>query len=126
MDRGKLWSGIADHLNDVYTVKFTVKQKSVREHFNLMLEKFKAKHRNEAKLSGVNVEDSELDVLIEEISEKREKAETKDICFTSKQKAEADRAAVEEIRKKACEQLKETKKLKGETESKPKKYQNKW
>ena len=28
--------------------------------------------------------------------------------FTSKQRAEADRAAGEEIRKKACEQLKET------------------
>ena len=48
------------------------------------------------------MEDSEFDVLIEEISEKWEEAETKDICFTSKQKAEADRAAVEEIRKKAC------------------------
>ena len=51
VDRGKLWSGIADHLNDVNTVKFTVKKKSVREHSNLMLEKFKAKCRNEAKLS---------------------------------------------------------------------------
>ena len=78
MDRGKLWSGIADRLNDVTTVKFTVKKKSVREHFNLMLEKFKAKRRNEAELSGVNVEDSELDVLMEEISKKWEEAETKE------------------------------------------------
>ena len=86
-----------------------------------MLEKFKAKRRNEAELSGVNVEDSELDVLMEEISVKWEGAETKDVSFTSKQKAEADRTAGEEIRKKACEQPKETMKRRDETESKPKK-----
>ena len=97
------------------------KKKSVREHFNLMLEKFKAKRRHEAKHSGVNAEDSKLDVLMEEISDKWEEAETKNVSFPRKQKAEADRATGEKIRKKACEQLKKTKKRKGETESKPKK-----
>ena len=119
VDRGKVWTVIADRLNKVNTVKFSVTKKSVREHFNLLLEKFKVKRRNQAKLSGVNVEDSELDVLMEEISEKWEEAETKDGCFTDKQKAEADRAAGEEIRQRACEQLGETKKRKVETESNP-------
>ena len=61
--------------------------------------------------------------LMEEISEKWEEAETaKDFLLTNKKKSDVDRAAGEEIHAKACEQLGETNKRKGETgESRPKK-----
>ena len=39
----------------------TFLQNSVPVHFNLMFEKYKAKRRNEARCSGVNVEDSKLE-----------------------------------------------------------------
>ena len=39
--------------------------------------------------------------------------ETKDVCFTNKQRAEADHAAGEETRKRACRGPRETKKWKG-------------
>ena len=88
-----------------------------------MLDKFKAKRNREAKMSGVNMEDGEFDTLMEEISEKWEEAQTaKDFLLTNKKKSDVDRAAGEEIRAKACEQLGETNKRKGETgESQPKK-----
>ena len=104
VDRGKVWNAITDHLNDETSVKFQVKKKQVQEHFKLLLDKFKAK------LSGVEIEDSEMDILMEEISEKWEEAEASDLGCTSKEKADSDRAIGEEIRRKACEKLGETSK----------------
>ncbi|CAH3164655.1 unnamed protein product, partial [Porites evermanni] len=85
--------------------------KTVPEHFNMMLEKFKA---NGPRCSGVNVKDSKLDVLMKKgwifLSSPGKEAETKDVCFTNKQRAEADHAAGEETRKRACRGPRETKK----------------
>ena len=62
-DRGKVWNAIMDRLNDETSVKFQVKKKQVQEHFKLLLDEFKAK-RKQAKLSGVDIEDSEMDILM--------------------------------------------------------------
>ena len=110
VDRGKVWNAITDHLNDETSVKFQVKKKQVQEHFKLLLDKFKAKRKHQAKLSGVEIEDSEMDFLMEEILEKWEEAEASDLGCTSKEKADSDRAIGEEIRRKACEKLGETSK----------------
>ena len=67
VDRGKVWNVITDRLNDETSVKFQVKKKNVQEHFKLLLDKFKAKRKHQAKLSGVDIEDSEMDILMEEI-----------------------------------------------------------
>ena len=83
VDRGKVWNAITDRLNDETSVKFQVKRKNVQEHFKLLLDKFKAK------LSGVDIEDSEMDILMEEISEKWEEAEASDLGCTSKEKADS-------------------------------------
>ena len=70
VDRGKVWrNAITDRLNDETSVKFQVKKKNVQEHVKLLLDKFKAK------LSGVDIEDSEMDIVMEEITEKWEEAE---------------------------------------------------
>ena len=81
VDRGKVWNAITDHLNDETSVKFQVKKKQVQEHFKLLLDKFKAKRKHQAKLSGVEIEDSKMDILMEEISEKWEEAEASDLGF---------------------------------------------
>jgi len=70
VERGKIWQTIADHLNEIPDLKFRVTKRSTREHFGLLLSKSKAKRREEAKLSGVNVEDTELDTAMEEVLEK--------------------------------------------------------
>ena len=83
----------------------------MREHFSLLLEKFKAKRKNEAKQSGVDVQNSKLDVAMEEIWEKWQEAESQAAtCDINKKQIEADKASGEEVRRKACEKLGETSK----------------
>ena len=53
-------------------------KRSTSERFGPLLEKFRAKRNNEAKQSGVDVQDSELDVIMEEIWEKLQEAESQD------------------------------------------------
>ena len=89
-------------------MKFQVKKKNVQEHFKLLLEKFKAKRKHQANLSGVDIEDSQMDILMEQISDKWEEEEPSDLGCTSKKDGDSDRAIVEEIRREACEKLGET------------------
>ena len=84
-------------------MQFQVKKKQVQEHFKLLLDKFKAKRKHQAKLSGVDIEDSEMDILMEEISEKWEEAEASAFGCTSEEKADLDRAVGEEIMRKASD-----------------------
>ena len=82
------------------------------------MEKFKAKRKNGAKQSGVDVQDSELDVAMEKIWEKWQEAESQDAtCDMNKKQIEAHKASVEEVRRKACEKLGETSKRKMEKEA---------
>ena len=120
VERGKVWQEIANRLNENRLIHFRVTKRSTREHFSLLLEKFKAKRKNEAKQCGVDVEDSELDVAIEEIWEKWQDVESQDATFVSKKQIEADKASGEEVRRKACEKLEETSKRKMEEAAKVK------
>ncbi|XP_068738447.1 uncharacterized protein [Montipora capricornis] len=118
VERGKVWQEIANRLNENRLIHFRVTKRSTREHFSLLLEKFKAKRKNEAKQSGVDVQDSELDVAMEEIWEKWQEAESQDAtCDMNKKQMEADKASGEEVRRKACEKLGETSKRKMEEEA---------
>ena len=123
VERGKIWEEIANRLNEATTIHFRATKRSTREHFNLLFEKFKAKRKKEVQLSGVAVEDSELDTAMEEIMEKCLEAEAQDASCnaTNKKKIEIDRASGEEVRKKACEKLGETLKRKQEEEGAEKK-----
>jgi len=114
VERGNIWQEIANRLNESTLLRFKVTKRSTREHFTLLLEKYKLKRKNEAKLSGVDVQDSELDIAMEEIWEKWQEAESQDAAcnVTNKKKMEADRASAEEVRKKACEKLGESTKRK--------------
>ena len=91
---------MADHLNCIPEPKFKVSKRAVCERFTLLAEKFKA--------LGIDTEMSELDVLLEEIVEKEEEFD-KD---QSKHKAKEDQSKAEayDMRLKAMESLKESKK----------------
>ena len=93
VERGKVWQEIANRLNENRLIHFRVTKRSTREHFSLLLEKFKAKRKNQAKQSGVDVQDSEMDVAMEEIWEKWQEAESQDAtCDMNKKEIEADKA----------------------------------
>ena len=64
-----MWQEITNRLNENRLIHIRVTKRSMREHFSLLLEKFKAKCKNEAKQSGDDVQDSELDVAIKKIWE---------------------------------------------------------
>ena len=62
VERGKVWQEVTNRLNENRLIHFRVTKRSTREHFSLLSEKFKAKRKNEAKQSGIDVQDSEVDV----------------------------------------------------------------
>ncbi|CAH3196221.1 unnamed protein product, partial [Porites evermanni] len=97
------------------------KPRTVKRRKVLLLEKFKAKRKNEVKQSSVDVQDSELDVAME--VEKWQEAESQDGTCESKKQIEADKASRGEVRRKACEKLGETskRKMKEAAEVKPRK-----
>ena len=110
VEHRKVWQEIANRLNENRLIHFRVTKRSTREHFSLLLEKFKAKLKNEAKQSGDDVQNSELDVAIEEIWEKWQEAESRDATCVSKKQIEVEKASGEDIRRKACEKLGDTSK----------------
>ncbi|PFX14801.1 Retrovirus-related Pol polyprotein from transposon 17.6 [Stylophora pistillata] len=75
-----LWNSIVDHLHDVKNPAFSVTQRAVKDKFNLSKEKFIAKKKEQDKASGIDVEVTEIDMLLEEIinNEKYYELECKD------------------------------------------------
>ena len=107
-ERGKIWSQIAERLNEASSCKFSVGQKSLRDHLKLLMQKYKQKMRMEERASGIDTEMTEVDVMLEEICEKEEVAEQTD--ETEKKKAKAEKETAEKMRLKAMETLSESQK----------------
>ena len=106
-DRGRIWEAIQERLNNVEQPKFVLKDKrAVRDRWNLLQSKFRKRMAEEEKASGIDVEMSGRDVLIEELCNKEES-----LSFNANKK-KADKEAAEDIRKKAMERMKETTKRK--------------
>ena len=110
-DRRRIWTWIAETLNDVRAVKFKVNQRAVRERFDLLIGRFRQQSKEEEKASGVLPDQTELDALLEEICEREALAEsTRESCFSKKKDAETDRKKAEEMHAQALERVGETKK----------------
>ena len=77
-ERGKIWSQLAEKLNEVSSCKFIVTQKSLRDRLKLLTQKHKQKMRSEERASGIDPEMAEIDIMLEEICEKEEVAEEED------------------------------------------------
>ena len=119
-ERGKIWSQLAEKLNEVSSCKFIVTQKSLRDRLKLLTQKHKQKMRSEERASGIDPEMTEIDVMLEEICEKEEVAEEED--ETKKKKAKAEKESAEKMRLKAMEKLSESQKRKDSNEeARPKK-----
>ena len=109
-ERGKIWSQIAERLNEASSCKFNVGQKSLRDHLKLLMQKYKQKMKMEERAIGIDTEMTETDVMLEEICEKEEVAEQTD--ETEKKKAKAEKETAEKMRLKAMETLSESQKRK--------------
>ncbi|CAB3998254.1 Hypothetical predicted protein [Paramuricea clavata] len=67
VERGSLWTQIADNMNSLVSPKFIVTQRSVREHLAVLQKKYQKKMRQEEEASGISPEKTVLDILLEEI-----------------------------------------------------------
>ena len=106
-ERGTAWTLLSDNLNQVSG--FTVNMRAVRECFKLLEAKYKKKNNEELKATGISPEESEIDVLLEEII-----IRMKEITFgdENKEKEQSDKMLGEEIRQQALETYTESKKRK--------------
>ena len=67
-ERGEGWKKLADLLNRMERVKFDVSACSVREHFQGLYEKRRAKHREEELASGLAPDElTENETLLDEL-----------------------------------------------------------
>ncbi|XP_068737656.1 trichohyalin-like [Montipora capricornis] len=106
-ERGQAWESVAQQLNSIHQPTFRVTTRSVRDRFSLLSTKYAHKLRMQEKASGIEVEQSELEKLIEEIleREKNAKNELESKHREKKSKVEKEKASAEEVRKQAMERM---------------------
>ena len=75
--RKRLWETIARDLVKINSPKFktSLSECSMRERYMRIAQRYKTKMNEEIKASGISPEQSELDVLLEELTEREEMAE---------------------------------------------------
>ena len=105
--RGQSWESVAQQLNGIHQPGFRVTARSVRDRFSLLSTKYAQKLRMEERASGVEVEQTELDSLLEEILERENdaKKELNSKDREKKSKAGKEKATAEEVRKRAMERM---------------------
>ena len=111
-ERGQAWTKIANELNAINHLRFTVNQKSVRDRLKLLIQRFKRKTRDEERETGINPDETELDMALEEIVDLTDEAnqEYEEESEKKKKKLEDDRKKAEELRQRSLETLGETRK----------------
>ena len=106
-ERGKAWDDIASTLNAIQRPSFKVTARSVRDRYNLLTNRRAQKIRAEEKASGIDVDISELDELLEDILEREKEAkaalELQDIEKTKK--VEKEKETAEQVRQQAMEKM---------------------
>ncbi|CAH3157413.1 unnamed protein product [Pocillopora meandrina] len=98
-EAGKIWTDIAHSQGEIF----------------LLQTRYKEKEREETRASGISPEQDELDVLLEEITE-REKAAEENREDVNRKK-ENDKVTAEEMRKQAMERMSQTKKRKNQEDN---------
>ena len=111
-ERAQVWEAIAKNLEKMEFPKFKVEQRSVRDRFKRLIKQFRKKENDERRASGISPELTELDTLLEEISEKEEASEAlaAEMVENEKKRLQEDQMAGQEMRKRAMETLSETQK----------------
>ena len=102
-ERGRIWEKIARNLNNIDEPKFRVTARSCRDRNSLLTTKQAQKLRDEERASGIEVEQTELDTLLEEIIEKEKlgKEQLEKDLDKKKYEAEKEKVTAEDVRKHA-------------------------
>ena len=114
--RSKMWETVAEHLSLIDQPKFKVAVHSVRDRYLLISRKYRKRMEEEKRASGIAPEQSELDVLLEELIELEDSSEEQRQSEgqENSKKIERDRAMAMDMRLKAMEKLSETQKRKAQ------------
>ena len=115
-ERGRIWTLIASNLNEIDEVKFWVNQRGVRERFEAIQERYLQKTKSEVNASGISSEATEVDELMEEITEKIKLADANRESDDKTKRIEKEQQQALDIRKKAMETFGATKKRSVEDE----------
>ena len=110
---------LVETLSNIYKdEQFDATAKSLRDHFNLLINKHKRKVNEEERASGIEVHEKEIDILMDNII-----SEMKDCAQKLKEEAEEsnsledlEKKKAEDMRKKAMETFGDTRKRKCESE----------
>ena len=73
--RDKVWDAVADVLNGIEKPNFKVEQQALWDHLNKLLKEYRRKKAYEEKASGIDVDTTETDVLLEEILQLQKESE---------------------------------------------------
>lgn len=111
-ERGKLWEEISTNLNSTSGVRFFVTKRSVRDHLNILIKRYRKKMNAEERSTGVSPEPTELDQALADIIEMEEVASTSQEIDEAvrKEKEDTGKQKAESMRKMAMEKLGETQK----------------
>ena len=111
-ERGQVLQTFADVLNNMQQPQFKVTSRSIRDHLNSLLSKFKSKTNKELKASGIEVETTQLNASLEEVLSAKTEYDIKfsKLDDKKKQKTEDDENSGEAVRNRFMERLSETKK----------------
>ena len=121
-ERGKIWGKIASSLNSFNSgvLYFKVTQRSVQDHYNVIAKMYHEKQRKEARESGINPDETELEqAVLDSIERFRESDEKATIeSREKKKKVEEDAAAALEMRKRSLETFGESTERNGKDKAK--------
>ena len=126
-ERGEGWKKLTEMLNGVDRPKFEVSPRSVREHFQGLYDRRKAKNREEERASGITPDElSEIEVMIEEFIDLFESAaiDHKAADEEKTDKAAVDIAKARDMWLQSLETFAETRKHVGEGEGAGKRARN--
>lgn len=115
-ERGKAWEKIANNLNSIHDPKFRVTTRFVRDRYTILATKQAQKLKMEERATGIEVEQTESDVLLEEILEKEKlgKEQIELDLGEKKRKAEKEKMTAENMREQAMKRMEEKSKRKSE------------
>ena len=123
--RGQVWQEIAKNLSLIRKPNFKIDldQRAVRERYKLLSNKLRRKLSDEMKASGIDTDMSEVEDLVEELIQLEDASLEQQKLHQEEQKkrVEEDKENANDMRVKAMESLGETRKRKGDKETKDKK-----
>ncbi|KAK2548378.1 hypothetical protein P5673_031446 [Acropora cervicornis] len=116
IERGRAWEQVAQHLNAITELKFRVTARSVRDRYTHLITKKANQLKYEEGDSEIEVIQTELDILLEEIIEREKDAKQQLELGVGykKRKEENEKLSAEDICKQAMERMSQTAKRKEE------------